>query len=1089
MKAKKMWSFAGLLMMCMFITLPFYSADVLAVSLRITTNSGEDNYDGYINAESDVWTVEAEIVDPPKDVNPEEVSINIGSNKAYFDSCSTSDLGAKCEYISPLTDGVSARDYNFQVVYDYIGSNGLEEQVSKGGIVKADGDAPVVSAFNIWQENGNVQLRFKVKEEAPGIGIKKISIIDAESGALLQEIAGFDLGVTDYDYLEDQFNGILQTELKGEGRRFFQVKAEDWFGHQGVSNKLPLMTDFVAPEIDNEFNLTSLGRFIGEVDVGTDLIVDVIENGYSLNMLAYSDQIDFGSQREADCDEDSFEEGLWHCTWKNIIVNPRSSVSINFVAEDESGNIAEKSLSKSLTVDKSAPVISFFGTDSIFEGKYYINKGNNKLILQISDQGAGIDKENIKLNLGKFGGATAVPDECIDQEGMLTCLWERTSSVETDQTILLNFVKLEDNVGNKVQYPGLELIGDNFLPRVKNVEIYGVTESNVKDYFQSRDQLYIKLNVTEAHGLLMLVDMNKVMNDAELTYPASVDNLGKAGWASFREDSCVRDGEAWQCELLTDKVKSGPIASAMIRVEVYDTAGNLAESYPTTVKNGKSINSYGDITFNLRGLDEETDPDLWSVARVGAVGGEKMFIDMDTTELTPTRMAFDVKLLPEGNIKGLSVDLAGCLPEETFEYHNRELMINNFIIGEAKELNPIIIVEMAPFNSREYFKAGTEERFYEGILKYTCQLRIYSLKGSEALRNAELQEVKLEIPFGFTEVGSKDENLQERINYLKKDWTFKAGKVIDKIAEVLTWIKYITDLIGIISTIDEIVNIVSATTKDLGNAAENSAFLASASPSLAAMCGNGQAAMQPQWGWVEKVQIPAKILSCSPDKDQLGAYGWWQKSVLDFYNFFSGRKFVGFTAGSLYDNFYLSLVGLCIPGMIYNLQKLHQINCRRIICYQNEVPQGIATMHSCEKMHSLLVCEFFTGPFFSMFLGVWDQLLNLLKAFLTNPLGWVRFAIETGSCAALCFSPETPGAALNACKVGSVLVKIGDIVETIIGAVQNPPTVQGDPYCGQIKSGSSTERNVEEVPIGDGTGVGEVPIEDDTSVEEVGLEG
>jgi hypothetical protein len=141
-------------------------------------------------------------------------------------------------------------------------------------------------------------------------------------------------------------------------------------------------------------------------------------------------------------------------------------------------------------------------------------------------------------------------------------------------------------------------------------------------------------------------------------------------------------------------------------------------------------------------------------------------------------------------------------------------------------------------------------------------------------------------------------------------------------------------------------------------------------------------------------------------------------------------------------------------------------------------------MHACEKMHSLLICEFFTGPFFKMLLGVWDQLLGLLKSLLTNPLGWVKFAIETGSCAALCVCPAKGcGGALIACKVGSVLIKVGDIIETVVNAVQNPPTVQGDPYCGQIKKGSSsneevTERNIEEVPID-----GDVPLEEQAVLE------
>ena len=72
----KTWSFIGLFLISLIITLPFYSANALATSIQITKNTGEAGIDSYIDAQGDAWSVEALISGSNEtSINPSNVKI------------------------------------------------------------------------------------------------------------------------------------------------------------------------------------------------------------------------------------------------------------------------------------------------------------------------------------------------------------------------------------------------------------------------------------------------------------------------------------------------------------------------------------------------------------------------------------------------------------------------------------------------------------------------------------------------------------------------------------------------------------------------------------------------------------------------------------------------------------------------------------------------------------------------------------------------------------------------------------------------------------------------------------------------------
>ena len=86
MNGERAWSFAGILVIMLVISMPFYSANVMAVNVQITKNQGEKGLWGFLDADNDVWTVEAVIADVPEgSVDPANVKIKIGGYECFLD--------------------------------------------------------------------------------------------------------------------------------------------------------------------------------------------------------------------------------------------------------------------------------------------------------------------------------------------------------------------------------------------------------------------------------------------------------------------------------------------------------------------------------------------------------------------------------------------------------------------------------------------------------------------------------------------------------------------------------------------------------------------------------------------------------------------------------------------------------------------------------------------------------------------------------------------------------------------------------------------------------------------------------------------
>ncbi|HLD40135.1 MAG TPA: hypothetical protein VJB13_03270 [Candidatus Nanoarchaeia archaeon] len=1063
--AKSIWNMIGLFLVVLVLSMPVYSASALAASVQITKNEGEAAVPKYLDAQGDVWTVEALISGAGTSnasVKPEDVKIKIGDNQAPFTSCSPSTLGVLCKYISPLTDGIQQGEYTFQVIYSFLNAAQKQESVSAGDVIKADGSAPQIffSPGKVSQdENGKVKIDFTVndkKEGFPSVGLKKIDIIDSDTADVLQTI-NLPEGKETFSYLSDGgFEGFLQSQqLSGDGTKKIKIRAEDNLGHVSFSSSVSFFADFVKPKIGNQLNFTKFGKFIGEFASSTDIVVDVVEKSVP-KVIGQSPQADLDG-KTASCEADADIDDLWHCTWKDVNVNPASSITVLVKAIDAKGNVAEKSLSSTFVVDNSAPVIKFFGTIKQFEGKSYLKNNENKIILRAEDQGAGVSKDGIRANLVSFGLSNlAEPTACQETAGVLECYWNIDEKIN-EGVVTFGLSRFEDNVGNEGSAPESQLIVDNTGPKVESIEVFGVSEVGDKNYFQSNDKLKIVLRTSESSGLRVLVNVQDLLLDAENKYPAN-DFIDEDGWVIFTDEDCKRVEGHWQCTLETDTIKSGPESAVEVPIRVQDTAGNdavswpLSENEPKNAKKFKSSKEQASISLDLLGLSTEENPDFWEVRKVVPAGGANAFIDLDTTQLTYTRLPFKVALSADlSDVKALDIQLVNCAvpsPESkkaadktaAKETNSNAPKISRAILYGGVSASgdyaptPNVIVEFEPFDGRSLFQIGQKEesQFVKQEVEYVCTLKIFSQVGKNAIRAAEVQQVKVVVPFAFSALGSQDENLEQVIKDARDDIN-TAWDIIGVLANILRYVDY---LIQVYHIIVGIYNIFEGVSSGPIEAMYHFQYTKVAGVTICTGMTLSQKSVDSS---VSKFLDPIlQVLTCRPGVSPTNWYGKWQSTILELYKVELLKapgdplgKNEAFPARDIRDNLFLSIAGICIPGIIKNLDKLRQIKCRKIVCLENEVRSGLATVSMCEELEDMLVCKYVVGELWYIipFSQFWDNVIGGLAKALADPIAIVHTATIL-SCLVTC---NASSAGKSACSYAYFIWDLVGVLENVAG--------------------------------------------------------
>ncbi|MBI2572610.1 hypothetical protein HYV86_02010 [Candidatus Woesearchaeota archaeon] len=1074
----------GLLMMFLILTLPFYSASAMAVSVQVTKNTGDDQIPNFIDAEADTWSVEATIRDiTAEQVTAETVHMNIEGNREPFQSCGQSPAGIVCTYSNQLQNGIGEGSYPFNVELDYTNEEGIADTAESEIVsIKADGTGPEVKNLRVVQNQNRLDISFAVDERPQGnaVGIHQIQIINADTSEILDEKTLDEPGDSTFRYPADVVEGQALFTLTGEGRTRLRVRAVDYLGHETISNAVAVQYDFAAPTIQS-FNLTKLGSFVGTQPVSdSKLTIDIVEKNGPVNAKVRSEQITNIPVGERECVEVPEQEDLWRCTWEGVTVEPVSTISITVDATDARGNPATQTLSQSFTLDNTPPVVDYFNTVNTFEGTGFIQTADDTvLLLRAHDEGAGITKEGIRASFQGLanGGGSVAPQECLTlDDGSIECRWNIRAQAGADD-VTVGLSTFQDNVGNEGSVVPVQLIVDADAPVIERVAFFGVSEVGTKDYIQSRDELKIELDILESESSpVIIVDMNNAVNDAATLYPATA--YAAEGFAVFNanQEACVRDELKWKCEIVSQPIRSGYVRSVEVSVQVLDTAANKAVKWPETVKNARMGGS-GIFSFELLGLEEdETDPDFWAVQ---SVTPQIAFVDIDAVALTAVRIPFKITFSTKQEAEVVGLEFQECLPKEGEEIlptgthvrpsgaqalagragetddsepldaesvvtsSNYPEISRSLLVGSTSS-SPTLLLEFNPFDAKEVLKVEEQDEFKTLDVAYTCTFKIFSKVGKNAIVAPETQHVTVRVPFGFSSLGSIDENIDDRVDEIKDEVIYKLTDKLRIFADILKYVRFFTGIINILRNVMIMFEFVTSSSDAIAYA-----FPVFTKPIGIGTCEAAQAAGFPLKETLAYTTPIIQILDCAPQPTPGSIYKNWQSGVLNVYNAWKGQAFIAsgvvgdgdfsgrnniVEAKSLYDNIWVSSLGLCIPGIIENLEKYRQTRCMEIQCIEESVPAGVATIESCKQIGDLLACKYVWGELVSTFIpgtAFFEAIKNIVTSFLRSPISLVRTA-ATLTCSYLC---PTSGTAVTVCNYTGFIVTLFDTIDSIIGLV------------------------------------------------------
>lgn len=1037
MKKEKYLRFVAIFIAALIVSIPFYVSDVHAQSLSVVKNSGQADVqdpsgEGFIKTADDIWTLIVNAVIPGQSVSPSQLKVN----GFPFNSCTPSVSGYDCTYqfdyrgAQSLVETVYAVNINL-----YDNTNSLV--ATKNTNVTADGTAPTITDLAIYQGAGPLANIEMTVQENPAncAGIARIEIYDAESNTLVRNLSRQDLP----NLVRCGSNDISTTTTfppSGNLTKTGKVVVYDRLGHSSMASD-QFTYDYNGPSIiASSLILDNFGSYIPSGTRIIDVFLNVSEDGDHLTAEADSSTWGWVNEKATNCTKVDYVNDIFTCVWQNKNIPMSTSVSLTVTVSD-GANTDTSPITKTFTLDSISPTINFFGA-GFYDGVNYIGLQDNTIKVIFNEAESGINPVDIRADLSEIQDLQSVSetaDRCEQQGPQWTCIWETDIGTSNNPahagTIYL--VDAADIAGNDVSTNVPEattrLVLDDVPPDIdeNDIQVRAFGYGEPVDFFQSQDILEIVFFVNEEHGVTAQVDVNDIAAD-----PANVPNDG------ILPATCTDQGNnIFRCSVTTPHIKPGHDSAAEIPITAYDVAGNRDEEIHE---------------IEILGVDSDLiAPAFWSISSITRTPADG--VDISAIPFMPQRVYYQLSITGSGATL-LGSALNSCTGDTA--QLNDWFMINN-MYGST---SPYLVLEVKPH---------TPDR----ELTINCTLDIFSRRGNEIISVPEKENISAVIPFYQTQYDTQQSNLDEKIEDARKAAESDLYKTLAALKDIVVTLKY-----GCIANniIDKLRLIFYIWQTILGANAETNPYTAAGVKTFCKTVKNGMDEAEGEiLGTLSKL---CKVVTCRLGiinalqsaflkegeelKSDYDVDKWWNDYVTQPAE--TNYRAAGTTSSDSiakfkeeaglsqdpYSNIVMALVHLCIPAIIYNLEKLRQIECRYVGCLENDVKDGVATVEACKDLKRYQTCKYWIGGVFSLipYVSIIDGLISKLKSLITDPVGALEF-ILVYACNQLC---EVSSVWTVVCSVVVTLTTILDIANDIVAMTEQYKTL-GANYCAEVDVG------------------------------------
>ncbi len=737
------------------------------------------------------------------------------------------------------------------------------------------------------------------------------------------------------------------------------------------------------------------------------------------------------------------QSGEWFI-WRNVPVTTPATCQVTVDAADLMGNKDIKTLQCSIGVDDTSPVPTSLVTPFVDDDGTSLIGVNGTIIAEFTEAGSGLDKGNAFLDLRELGKGAEVKATTCQKTNTDTwkCLWYVVPAVASGDYDIKIMPTSRDDLDNQVTTTLQKKIRfDNTAP----------ANPRVKEIAAFRGQERIKTNVTSLGETVEFV----VEGAGFTTVTADLTSVG--GDKDTPAEHCTGNTTK-TCTFGVTVAVSGPQPTST-SFTFTDVTGNTATITTTNL-------------FIL-GINNETAPNYWTITTECSPEA----LDRKTLSVFEHPVYCRVKM-QSTNSQARPITVLG--PEDLSECSGDVDYISDFSVENnfAGSTEPYLVLSLV----------ATDYAIND--LTMTCPMSTLTRIGNFVPQNFEKDNATVTLQFYNLPLGELYSNMGDEVKDVEKktDGAWKTIGQLQKITGVAEKgcqvLNTYATVMGTLSSINVVLSSAERTarativgelaaeglkegagrphclTSESTRAAYNDVLVTTLKPFCDFLtCQTGLFDVLSS-----NVPIVGDVVSKETAREAKEGLRGGLFDVLSLGDGWAKKQLEGTVSKegeivqnpNVYLNVKDSLVysvfvpPLCIPGIIYNLDKWRQTECRYGLCLLQDVREGGLPVSVCKDQKSYMQCRFVVGEIFNIipFAPIVNYYLNIIQQALSDPLVLANLGIKfLLNCDSLCVSPVEPGAAWYICAGQSVLSQVGQSIQYI----KNIKTVTKD--FGDVNTG------------------------------------
>ena len=941
----KLVRLAVFLMMFLVLMLPF----CYAKSLEITSFAGRDNVQRYARSDDTVtMNIKAMI---PRDLAISESQVEVCKGRLCENpaSCASGESYGKdifndCVYTESFEDEKGLFQYSVKLSDD---DNEVVKIVSTTlGIDKVP---PSINRFDINPRATKDSVKIEVDAQDFGsekgnanycTGIEKIEFYNKDTGEVLT--------ARTYGYekcdIKDRFDYAHTSDEKSESFDLC-ARAVDLFGQESepvcvrfvYDNEGPVFKSFGLADKDGNpvSHITSAGGVF-------DLVLNMEDVSEVKRVSADLSKIT-GDSADKNKKFDYRKDNQFY--WSDYRITPDTVCEAVIKATDALDNSAEGPVACSVLVDDKGPEVEAITTSYVDFAGSDVVAPHTQIKAKILEEGVGLYRKNIFLDLKEIGGDIIPPDSCEKiSDTVWMCYWNDITPQVRDGDYQIRITEAsKDDLGNSLfRKASLEIEVYNKAPQISTISQYPIGPT-------TEDTIEFTLRVVNAKAEpSVFVDASRISTDA---FP--------------KEASCVSAGiEEWECYVDVGMLQNMYMKE---RIVFYTQSGESAKQ---------------EVPFEITVYEPEPvgGVDFYTIT------GVKVIPQKGFDRRLVYNIPAPVYLQPRLKKKNPRLDIS--IIEKSVEC-NAEGASEVYLASQTTD-SPYVVVKSSP---------AIAER--ETPLPVNCTLSLIVRQGKKIYKNPEVETFSAMIPVYNNPLGTVNENAQEQITAIN-DRIWDLQKRTNRWSDVNDWLATIVTIAQTVAQLDVVANYIGGALWLISVVFYELKAIPIVGPALNAlqkllwkgigceMINNAIHKMILRYIW-NPGMVGTEIFSADFSVGAGRLIATLIKTVSIIYScqlcdfgssFYSGTKKVisgdvsmdvegsrgepttleTFTVHDWdpYRSIHVAMGCMCMPGIVYNMRKEVQVNCIYRNCIEQNAELGLP-FDNCQQMFKEQNCLYVDG--------------------------------------------------------------------------------------------------------------------------------